>query len=132
MTDADPVATFGHAARELGRLGIAYVHLMEGNDEARALTPALKAAFGGPVIVAGGYDAEKAEVVLDAGTADLVAFGVPYLANPDLPERLRTGAPLNAPDPSTFYGGDERGYLDYPTLAASATPDAPARAHAHA
>jgi N-ethylmaleimide reductase len=90
---------------------------MEGSDEARALTAALKAAFGGPVIVAGGYDAEKAEAVLEAGAADLVAFGVPYLANPDLPERLRAGAPLNAPDPTTFYGGDERGYLDYPTLA---------------
>jgi N-ethylmaleimide reductase len=91
------------------------------------------------VIVAGGYDADKADAVLASGTADLVAFGVPYLANPDLPERLRERAPLNTPDPSTFYGGDERGYVDYPTRevaagaesarTASATP-APALAAA--
>lgn len=115
MSDADPTATFGYAAAQLAPLGLAYLHLMEGSEEARALTPALKRAFGGPVIVAGGYDREKAEAVLAAGAADLVAFGVPYLANPDLPERLREGAALNAPDPATFYGGDERGYLDYPT-----------------
>lgn len=114
MRDGDPAATFGYAAAQLGALGIAYLHVMEGDDAARALTPALKRAFGGPVIVAGGYDREKAEAVLAAGTADLVAFGVPYLANPDLPERLRANLPLNAPDPATFYGGDERGYVDYP------------------
>jgi N-ethylmaleimide reductase len=119
MRDSDPAATFGHVAAALAPLGIAYLHLMEGTDEARALTPALKRAFGGPVIVAGGYDRDKADAVLAAGTADLVAFGVPYLANPDLPERLRERAPLNTPDPATFYGGDERGYLDYPTRPAT-------------
>jgi N-ethylmaleimide reductase len=115
MQDSDPAATFGYVAAQLARLGIAYLHVQEGSAEARALTPALKRAFGGPVIVAGGYDADRAEAVLGAGTADLVAFGVAYLANPDLPERLREGAPLNTPDPTTFYGGDERGYVDYPT-----------------
>jgi N-ethylmaleimide reductase len=117
MHDSDPAATFGYVAARLGELGIAYLHLQEGSDEARALTPALKQAFGGTVIVAGGYDADRAAAVLAAGTADLVAFGVAFLANPDLPERLRTRAPLNTPDPSTFYGGGERGYADYPTLA---------------
>ena len=120
MRDNDPAATFGYVAAQLAPLGIAYLHVGEGSDEARALTPALKRAFGGPVIVAGGYDRARAEAVLAAGTADLVAFGVPYLANPDLPERLRDDAPLNAPDPATFYGGDERGYLDYPTRDAAA------------
>lgn len=120
MRDSDPPATFGYAAAALGALGIAYLHLMEGDDASRALTPALKRAFGGPVIVAGGYDKDKAERVLADGTADLVAFGVPFLANPDLPERLRDDLPLNAPDPATFYGGDERGYLDYPTRHAAA------------
>lgn len=127
MRDSDPAATFGHAAAALGALGIAYLHLMEGDDAARVLTPALKRAFGGPVIVAGGYDKAKAEQVLAAGTADLVAFGVPFLANPDLPERLRHDLPLNAPDPATFYGGDERGYLDYPARA-GASEDAGALA----
>jgi N-ethylmaleimide reductase len=121
MRDSDPAATFGYAARALAPLGLAYLHLHEGADDAaRALTPALKRAFGGPVIVAGGYDRARADAVLAAGTADLVAFGVPYLANPDLPERLRDGTPLNTPDPKTFYGGDERGYLDYPTREALA------------
>ncbi len=124
MRDRDPAATFGYVAEQLGRLGVAYLHVGEGSDEARALTPALKRAFGGPVIVAGGYDRDRAEAVLAAGTADLVAFGVPYLANPDLPERLRERAPLNTPDPRTFYGGDERGYLDYPARDAAAEGDA--------
>jgi len=124
MHDSDPATTFGYVVARLAPLGIAYLHVSEGSDEARALTPALKQAFGGPVIVAGGYDRDRAEAVLAAGAADLVAFGVPYLANPDLPERLRDGLPLNQPDPSTFYGGDERGYTDYPAHAASTRGDA--------
>ena len=115
MVDSDPAGTFGYVARELGHLGIAYLHLMEVDDAGRALTPALAAAFGGAVIVASGYDRARAEAAIASGVATAVAFGVPYLANPDLPERLRDGAPLNAPDFQTFYGGDARGYLDYPT-----------------
>ncbi len=82
------------------------------------ITPALKAAFGGPLMANGGYGADSAAVVLGRGEADLVSFGTTFLANPDLPERLRSGAPLNAPDPASFYGGDARGYIDYPALAA--------------
>ena len=119
MADADPAATFGHAARELGRLGLAYLHLNESDAAGRALTPALAEAFGGGVIVASGYDRARAEAALASGAASAVAFGVPYLANPDLPERLRLGLPLNAPDRATFYGGDERGYLDYPGYVAA-------------
>ena len=76
----------------------------------------LRAVFRGPLIANGGYDGETGNAAIAAGEADLVAFGAPFLANPDLPERLRPGAPLNAPDRATFYGGDERGYTDYPTL----------------
>jgi N-ethylmaleimide reductase len=64
-----------------------------------------------------GYDKARANAVLASGQADLVAFGVPFIANPDLPERFRRDAPLNAPDPATFYGGGEKGYTDYPSLA---------------
>ena len=64
----------------------------------------------------GGYEAETGNAAVRGGQADLVSFGASFLANPDLPERLRTGAPLNEPDRATFYGGDARGYTDYPVL----------------
>ena len=75
-----------------------------------------KHAFVGKVILAGGFDRPQAEAALAAGTADLIAFATAYIANPDLPERLRRDAPLATPDRATFYGGDERGYVDYPSL----------------
>jgi N-ethylmaleimide reductase len=68
------------------------------------------------MIVAGGYTLERANEVLKQGLADLIAFGQPFLANPDLVERFRRGAPLNKPNPSTYYGGGATGYTDYPTL----------------
>jgi N-ethylmaleimide reductase len=79
-------------------------------------TKHLKSIFKGTVITAQGYDFESGNAVIARGDADLVAFGKLFIANPDLPLRFRTGAPLNPPDPSTFYGGDERGYIDYPAL----------------
>ena len=82
-------------------------------QEAR-VTELLRKFFRGPIIVNGGYDRSSAERALVRGVADLVAIGVPFIANPDLVERLRTGAPLSAPDPTTFYGGGEKGYTDYP------------------
>lgn len=112
MSDDDPRATFVHAAKAIR--GVAFMHLVEAGG-GEALTPALIDAFGGPVIVNGGYDFARAEAALGAGAA-AVAFGVPYIANPDLLERFRRNAPLNAPDVSTFYGGGERGYTDYPVL----------------
>jgi N-ethylmaleimide reductase len=81
-------------------------------------TPSIRQAFDGTLIVNGGYDAVTAEAAIARGDADLVAFGVPFLANPDLPLRYRKRAPLNSPDASTFYAGEEKGYTDYPALSA--------------
>jgi N-ethylmaleimide reductase len=122
ITDGNPAATFEYAARELGRFGLAYLHVIE--PDLTGATPALaydrlalRQAFGGPYIANGGYDRVRAGEEIAAGRVDLVSFGAPYLANPDLVERFRRGAELNAPDRETFYGGDERGYIDYPVLA---------------
>ncbi len=76
--------------------------------------------FDGKLMLNGGYDRARAEADIAAGRADVIAFGSSFLANPDLPERLRDGAALNAPDTATFYGGDARGYTDYPVLTAAA------------
>ena len=100
--------------------GLAYLHVVEPVGTPEPLLPEIKERLGGIVIVNGGYDADSAEAVLAAGHADLVAFGQSYLANPDLPERLATGAPLNPPDRSTFYTPGPEGYLDYPTLEGAA------------
>jgi N-ethylmaleimide reductase len=113
MSDDNPLETYRLASKAIR--GVAFMHLVEAGGAA-SITPALSEAFGGPVIVNGGYDFPRAEAALEAGAA-AVAFGVPYIANPDLLERFRRNAPLNAPDASTFYGGGERGYTDYPALA---------------
>jgi len=116
IRDSDPRRTFGHAAEELGRRGLAYLHLTRGGDDGGFDWPALRKAFGGPVILNGGYDFAAAELALAEGAADLIAFGAAYLSNPDLVERFRRGAALNSGDRATFYGGDARGYTDYPVL----------------
>lgn len=119
MHDSDPVTTFSVAASELNRFGLAYLHVVEPVGQPRAggrITPVLRAVFRGAVIANGGYGADTGNAAIAAGQADLVSFGAPFVANPDLPERLRTGAPLNEPDRATFYGGDARGYTDYPAL----------------
>lgn len=87
------------------------------SDEFRAR---LLSAFPGPIIGAGAYDVAKAERLLGAGWVDAVAFGRAFIANPDLPERIRQGGPFNEPDQATFYGGGAEGYVDYPALGASA------------
>jgi N-ethylmaleimide reductase len=79
----------------------------------------MRAAFKGPFIVNGGYDAATAAAAIGEGQADLVAFGVPFLANPDFPQRIRLSAPLNPPDMTTFYAGGPKGYTDYPALEAA-------------
>jgi len=116
MSDSDPARTFGYAVRELDRFGLAYLHVVEpvGSPEP-LVAPLLREAFRGPFILNGGFDRETANTALAQGKADLISFGSLYLANPDLPERFAEGAPLNAPDQKTFYGGDHRGYTDYPT-----------------
>jgi N-ethylmaleimide reductase len=121
MSDSDPEATFSYAAYALNEFGLAYLHVLEPvagpmAQPGRRVTPAIRAIFRGPLIVNGGYTAESGNEAVAGGQADLVAYGVPFLANPDLVRRLREGAPLNAPDRATFYGGDEHGYTDYPTL----------------
>jgi 2,4-dienoyl-CoA reductase-like NADH-dependent reductase (Old Yellow Enzyme family) len=115
MGDSDRAATFGHVARELGRRGIAFICAREavGPD---SLGPELKAQFGGVYIANEGFTQETAEQALAAGTADAVAFGKPFIANPDLPARFATRAPLNAPIPATFYAPGPAGYVDYPAL----------------
>ncbi len=119
MGDADPAATFGYVARELGKRRIAFICAREGLGEPR-LGPELKKAFGGVFIANQGFTVETAEQEISAGRADAVAWGKLFIANPDLPERLRTGAVLNEPDASTFYaapGADRTlGYTDYAAL----------------
>jgi 2,4-dienoyl-CoA reductase-like NADH-dependent reductase (Old Yellow Enzyme family) len=115
MGDSDLAATFGYVARELGKRGIAFLCAREyhGPD---SLGADLRAAFGGVYIANEKFTGETAQAALDAGAADAVAFGKAFIANPDLVERLRAGAALNAPDPTTFYGGGAEGYVDYPAL----------------
>ena len=108
---------------ELSALGLAYLHLLDHSAMGAPAVPAelkaqLRAAFKGAFILAGGFDALSAEAALNAKAADLIAFGRPFLANPDLVARLRAGAPLNAPDMATFYVPGARGYTDYPALGA--------------
>jgi len=125
MHDSDPLATFGYAAEALNRFGLAYLHLIEvveadlRHGGMEVPTSYLRDRFTGTLMVNGGYDLDKSNAVLSSHKADLVAFGTLFIANPDLPQRFALNAPLNPADPSTFYGGGEKGYIDYPFLAAS-------------
>lgn len=127
MHDSDPVALFTYVLNQLSRRGVAYVHLVEpraGNagagapidQNAPSTSRIFREAFPGVLISAGGYTGEEAEQTLESGKADAIAFGRLFIANPDLPDRLRRNAPLNKPDRATFYGGTEVGYTDYPAL----------------
>jgi 2,4-dienoyl-CoA reductase-like NADH-dependent reductase (Old Yellow Enzyme family) len=115
MGDSDLAATFGYVARELGARKIAFICARE-HVAADSLGPGLKRAFGGTYIANEGFTGESAQAALDAGWADAVAFGKAFLANPDLPARLRAHAPLNPPNPATFYAEGALGYTDYPAL----------------
>lgn len=122
MSDSNPVETFTYLARELSQLGLGYLHVTEavaGKPGTQRITPLLRETFNGALIVNGGYDARTGNDAIARGEADLVAYGMPYLANPDLLERFKTGSPLNKPDQATFYTGEEKGYVDYPALAAN-------------
>jgi N-ethylmaleimide reductase len=127
MSDSNPIETFSYLARELNRSGLAYLHVTEPiagpaavPPEKVRVTPILRRVFEGAVIVNGGYDARSGNAAIARGEADLVAFGVPFLANPDLPVRYRKNATLNTPDPATFYAGEDKGYIDYPALSLAA------------
>ena len=114
MGDSDPTATFGYVARELGKRRIAFIFAREMQGPG-LLGPQLKQAFGGLFIANQGLTGETATQVLDQ-YADAAAFGVPFIANPDLVKRLKQGAPMNTPRPELFFGGGTDGYIDYPCL----------------
>ena len=119
MNDSDRATTFRYAVDALNVFNLAYFHLMEPNEWGNQTS--LDAAFFRPIfkgilMVNGDYNRQKGDAVSATGTADLVSFGRTFLANPDLPKRFALNAPLNDPDASTFYGGDEKGYTDYPLL----------------
>lgn len=129
MSDSDPAATFGYVTTQLDRLGIAYLHVVEprikGTEEiaygkAPIAAQHLRPKFSRTLIAAGGFTPASAEAVVTFGDADLVAFGRHFISNPDLPERIRQGLPLTDYDRSTFYGGDARGYTDYPAARCAA------------
>ena len=122
MSDSAPAALFALYADELSKLELAYLHVLEPIDQSHPfssgdtyITPAIRQHYKGKLMVNGGYDFDKANDALESKQADLVAFGVPYLANPDLLARMKKGAALNVPDQSTFYTGGAEGYIDYPT-----------------
>jgi len=129
VVDADPQPLFDYVVRQLARFGLAYVHIIEGATggpreladrpfDYAALKAAYRAAGGqGAWMVNNGYDLALANQAVADG-ADLVAFGRPFIANPDLVERLKRGGPFNEGDRATYYGGGEAGYTDYPALAA--------------
>ncbi|MGH8471377.1 MAG: alkene reductase [Gammaproteobacteria bacterium] len=126
ISDDDPETTFGYIAKKLSDYGLAYLHLVnpavaaieqgtEPDPHATRMLDLLREKYRGTLILAGGFDQDTAEAWLEQGRADLIAFGRKFIANPDLPERFRSRAPLNADDPSTYYGGGAKGYTDYPT-----------------
>lgn len=115
MGDSNRAATFGYVARELGRRGVAFICAREYLAE-DSLLDELKTAFGGAYIANERFTLESANALLAEGRADAVAFGVPFIANPDLPERFARHAPLNPADPETFYTPGPVGYIDYPRL----------------
>jgi N-ethylmaleimide reductase len=117
MHDDDPVATFSHAARVLSDLPLAYLHVVENPVAGESATALVRRQFRGPLISAGGYDRASALAAIAAGRADAIAFGKPYISNPDLVERLRHDWPLAPSDRKTYYGGSDTGYTDYPPYA---------------
>jgi 2,4-dienoyl-CoA reductase-like NADH-dependent reductase (Old Yellow Enzyme family) len=121
MGDSDLLATFTHVSREMDKRNLAFLLVREhqANDSIGA---ALKLAFGGVYVANEQFTVAQAEVAITEGAADAVAFGVKFIANPDLPARIKTGAPLNEPDPETFYVGGAKGYVDYPALQRSPEP----------
>ncbi len=124
MSDSNPAALFDYLAEELNRFGLAYLHIVEPRIKGNVLiaegqepvaAARLRKIFKGKIIAAGGFEPDTAEAVVEKGDADLVAFGRHFVANPDLPKRIKLGLPLNAYDRATFYTFDFHGYTDYPS-----------------
>jgi N-ethylmaleimide reductase len=130
MSDSAPEGLFTYVARELDKLNLAYLHLIEprvdgyldneSRNPAPVATRLIRQHYKGTIIAAGGFTGASANDIIEAGDADLVAFGRHFIANPDLPERLRKGWPLNPYDRDSFFGGTEVGYIDYPFYAKAA------------
>lgn len=121
LTDSNPQAVFGHLITALNQRGIAFIHLVEGATGGSRDLPGFdyawaRANFKGAYIANNGYTREMAMDAVDTGKADAVAFGRLYIANPDLVQRFKQNAPLNTPDPMTFYAPGPEGYIDYPAL----------------
>ena len=121
VSDSNPQPLFNYIVEQLNALKLVYIHVIEGaTGGPRDIAPfdyaSLRKRFKGAYIANNAYDFELANEVLEQGLADLIAFGKPFISNPDLVERLKKGAPLNEWDKATFYGGGAKGYTDYPTL----------------
>ena len=130
--DANPAETFGFAAEQLGKLAqpLAYLHVVEApvqtsglDDHEICATELLRPKFAGTLISTGGYSPESGERALEKARADLIGFGKLFIANPDLPERVRRGGPYNTPEVATFYAPGEHGYTDYPALEKAGDPN---------
>jgi N-ethylmaleimide reductase len=124
MSDSDPRATFGAAAKALDAFNLAYLHVTRATPTDSVPGGPIDADFFRPIfrsriISAAGYDKAQAEAALKSGNVDLVAFATLFISNPDLPARFKANAPLQDADRSTFYGGDAKGYTDYPSLEAA-------------
>lgn len=123
MKDSNPQALFNFVTESLNQFNLAYLHVVEGGIHGGGIADpfdfdALRKLFKGPYMANLAYDKARGNAVVASGHADVVAYGVPFIANPDLVERFRTDAPLNEADSSTFYGGTEKGYTDYPFIEA--------------
>jgi len=121
MSDSDPAGLSIYLAKKFNEMNLAYLHVMRADffqqQQGDVLTP-VREHYQGVLITNMGYTAQEAEEAIASGQVDAVAFGVPFLANPDLPARIKAGAPLNAPNPATFYVPGPAGYTDYPAMAA--------------
>lgn len=125
MSDSNAVELYSQAARMLNEFGLAYLHTAEAirpgrlfNPDAPRVTPHIREAYRGVLFANGGYDKQTAAEAIREGAADAIVFGQKFIANPDLPERLRTDAPLNEPEVATYYAPGSTGYTDYPALSA--------------
>jgi N-ethylmaleimide reductase len=120
IEEQDLEALYRHYLPALDKLGLAYLHVMRPTANEMLADPVTmaRALYKGRIVAAGNYDAQSAASLVASGGADAVAFGRAFIANPDLVERIRRGAPLNEPDVATFYTPGPKGYIDYPLLAA--------------
>ncbi|ATE62989.1 alkene reductase [Rhizorhabdus dicambivorans] len=124
VDDSDPEPLFAAVGAQLAEIGIAFLEAREppadgsfGRSTRAPIAPVIRQAFGGPFILNSDYDAGRAQATLDSGLADAISFGRSFIANPDLPARLRAGVPLAKPDAATFYSQGSQGYVDYPAAA---------------